>query len=339
MILTGGCQTQLNADEARELVKQMNKPGFSLKKLSPLLLMLALTGLAACQVHTDQAKEQAGQNLQGKELSGSDLALLDLSALPHLPEDGFKKLDQETNQLVTAVFGGPSTKNLGSFLTERVKYFISAETFPSYRVEPKDFEFAFEAYSNVSKMAGLYALNLGMGMFLESLREGKTPHLVAGEHRYPIQSPRAGFIVIGKSYKHWDVSEDGEVIEIPSGVRLAQLFHESRHSDCSVAPQILAMVKKKEISLPRSCGQLHSMCQSGPLVGEMNCDDFAWGAFSIVAVYLKGILKSETLSTRDRILYKAALSEVLGRMEFDYADMLKGKGPRPVLSSIDIRGN
>jgi hypothetical protein len=157
-----------------------------------------------------------------------------------------------------------------------------------------------------------------------------------GAREIPLTSSRVGIVKMGELYAK--KKRSGAYV-LPSVMRQSTLIHEARHSDCTggITKADIERYKQDEMIENSKCGYMHSICPKGhQYEGYYACDDMAWGAYSVEAVYTAFVDKScgNCTEAEKQVALAGAIDALSRVMVAD--DMLAGKLGEPDMSSSGV---
>ena len=234
----------------------------------------------------------------------------DLRKIETADTTGLSQYDAETHGLITKIFGGTSNQALQNYLATRLSYFIAMDDedvdfTPHSALETKynkDESGSSEGDRLKKQNAVMGAANIGAGIWFAS-QVTKTPvTFVYHGSKIPLTSPRTGIMLIGEGYTDTATTTSGKTISIPIQIRHQYLIHEARHSDCTggltqddldIARSVTGSHDFDKRFQAKACGHLHTYCPADHAFHGLHaCDSESWGAYTIGAEFLKGVLKS-----------------------------------------------
>jgi hypothetical protein len=290
------------------------------------LLWFSLLGLASCENSTQSAQRWASQ--ENKLFSKLGI-VLDPELSPDERKSVTADLDRAQsldvrgapNSYFAKVFGTPDNSGVMKYLSDRVHYILPK----SVKLDSRLSHSSFRIYT--------IALNVGTMFWLESLADAPKPYFVhVGGSLIPIQSSRVGIVKLGEGY----TVKDANPTLSSQMLRIATLIHEARHSDCTggISSSDLEKLMLGDDPDKTNCGHLHVRCPEGHQYdGVYACDDEAWGAYSIEATYLSGIMKNcPNCTAEEKSVATTIFADSLGRV-IPKNDMLAGKLGDPDMSS------
>jgi hypothetical protein len=173
------------------------------------------------------------------------------------------------------LFGARTAQAIQNYLDKNIALLVPNKVVPSRRTH--------------STLVGrpsplLAAINLGLVAWLRALvRHQPFARFDTANGYFPIYSPSAGIIQLGKSFDRAPVIS-----------QLTTLVHEARHSDCA-NPNIQSDIKEltrlgydplQFLYLRSTCGHTHSMCPQGhPLAKLPACDSQAGQSYGYAAEF------------------------------------------------------
>jgi hypothetical protein len=242
----------------------------------------------------------------------------DLAALRSTEHEGFRVYDEATDGLFTEVFGGNRPEDVANFLDERVRHYVDPSD-PKIRVSINSRLMRLAREDERAEDEGrLAAQNLGTSLWVKSLVDETSIQFLYSGGIVPVDSTRAGIVILANAYGTELQTEEGGTIEMTPAVRQSILLHEARHSDCTggiseaflrevrETPDAGAQAKKFE---GHACGHFHGVCpkyfpagttEPHPLAGKVACDHEAWGAYRVGEVFLRAVMQDPEISTSER---------------------------------------
>ncbi len=279
--------------------------------------------------------------------SGVELAQSDIDAFAQMNSAGARSFDQKTNGLFTKIFGSTEGPEVRKFFEERIRHVIDEDT-PVY-VSPK--RFAQESWTKdpsseeimKEKQVKITASNLSMPLWLQS-QFAETPITVQfNSVTLPMTTSRNGIMIVGEGYQASETYQ-GETIDLPISYRQGVLLHESRHSDCTggLTPNSIRIARSSTSYRSftqdfdrKSCGHHHTYCPPGHRLADLPaCDDHAWGAYAIEAVFLQAMSLELADETEKHILLISAYDNV-SRLKLSYSAMVQRAYGEPDMSSTN----
>jgi hypothetical protein len=222
------------------------------------------------------------------------------------------------------IFG--STENAGviQYLSERIHYVLPHQIKLSSRL------------TQDSSPIFTYATNIGTMLWFDALNKAPNPYAIrVGNLSVPVTSSRVGIIQLGLGY----ILKSSGSVASSQIQRISTLIHEARHSDCTggINASDLELLWADEDPEKSNCGHLHVRCPEGHAYdGAYACDGEAWGAHSISAIYLAGIVKHcQNCTAEEKSLAATIYADSLGRV-IPRDDMLAGKLGDPDMSSSTV---
>ncbi|MFL5814113.1 MAG: hypothetical protein ACJ763_11095 [Bdellovibrionia bacterium] len=292
------------------------------------LLSLSLLSLSGCELVSKSTAAPAAA-LQNGGLTSELRIVLD----PDLSKDERTSVISDLNRAqvldvhgkpgsyFAKIFGTPDNSGVMRYLSERVHYILPR----AIKLDSRLSHSTFRVYT--------FALNVGTMLWFEALGNPKKPsYLRVGQSLIPIQSSRVGIIQLGEGYTLKDASP---TLTSPI-LRIATLIHEARHSDCTGGMNSSDLEKLLMGDDPdkSTCGHLHVRCPEGHKYdGAYACDDEAWGAYSVEATYLTGIIKDcPNCTAEEKTIATTLFADCMDRV-IPAKDMLAGKLGDPDMSS------
>jgi hypothetical protein len=318
------------------------KPFFGISGLSAsILLIFTACGCSGSSDSNDLPIENGPTSIQldprlspdEKSLVAHDLDTIRTYDIEAEPGSNFDK-----------AFQGTSTAGVSQYLNTRVSYIIPAS------VNPEDQLVRLNSMERVGEQTApsispglgrvadsqvyVVALNIGTLVWFNALLAlPEKLGFMIGDRAVPITSSRLGIVQLGKGY----TVKKGNEYAFPPLARIATLVHEARHSDCTggLAQADLEKLRAQDIPDGHGCGHLHVVCPPGhPYAGIYACDDLAWGAYSIEAIYAAAILKHcQNCTVEDQGIAEGVEVDSLSRLILPVDDMLNGKLGDPDMSS------
>ena len=331
----------------------MNK--FKLKALALGLFIPVPLFFGACsQDHSDPPPRPNSQKV---------LAQSDLEKMKVIPSNGPLKYDSAHKGLFTAIFGGTSGADVTNYFSTRIAYILSTSDKARLEISPHDFiykawlrspddmlppiifpkKLKSNELNSEPASAQIGAANIGTGLWLQSIVNTVTVTLVYGEERIPVNSSRAGIMILGPGYRETE-NTDGPPFTIPAEYRQAILLHEARHSDCSggikqndldVARSAIDLKNFTEKFQKLNCGHIHVFCPADhPYHGLPACDSLPFGAYAVGAIYSAAV--AENLTSIDKQVMLANALDSSSRLLLDFNAMIDGKSGAPDMSSSGL---
>jgi hypothetical protein len=300
------------------------------KFLSLGLFSLSLLALSSCELLPKNNVSLAAVQKAG--LSSELQIVLD----PELSKDERNSVISDLNRAQTLdvhgepgsyfakIFGSPDNSGVMRYLSERVHYILPRAA----KLDSRLSHSTFRVYT--------LALNVGTMLWFEAMGDSPKPYsLRVGQTLVPIQSSRVGIIQLGEGYTLKDASP---ALTSPI-LRIATLIHEARHSDCTggISSSDLEKLLTGDDPDKSNCGHLHVRCPEGHRYdGVYACDDEAWGAYSVEATYLTGIIKKcSNCSAEEKAIATTLFADSLDRV-IPATEMLAGKLGDPDMSSSTV---
>lgn len=163
------------------------------------------------------------------------------------------------------------------FVDDRIGYIIGMNT----SVESR-FSYTNET-GNGSGKAVTIATNIGTAVWLETVAQKRNIDFFINNTAISVNDPRVGIVRLAEGYTNYD----GEGRPMNPVARTTVLIHEARHSDCTGGLSERDALNLAAGQLPenRSCGHLHTICESGDYEGLPACDGREWGSYAIGWLY------------------------------------------------------
>lgn len=163
------------------------------------------------------------------------------------------------------------------FIDDRIGYIIGANTSIDSR-----FSYTSQTGNNSGKAVTI-ATNIGTAVWLETIAQRRAIEFFINNSAVPVTDPRVGIIRLAEGYTNYD----GEGRPMNPVARTTVLIHEARHSDCTGGLTDRDVLNLTVGQLPenRSCGHLHTICESGDYEGLAACDGREWGSYAIGWLY------------------------------------------------------
>jgi hypothetical protein len=236
------------------------------------------------------------------------------------------------------VFGTEGSRSVIRYIDERINYVIGPEVSINEYVRtdsggsgssaaPRFHRQIAPASYGHAERPRILAQNIGIDLWLnqEAFGAGNMMFSLGGS-AIPITSPRIGLFRIFPDYLTDFFIEN-----------ISAIIHEARHSDCTggLTDDLIQAVQAGEQSIPSQCGHLHSICPSSvqDYGGLAACDAFAWGAYSVQALWLDHVVNHcRNCRRRDQILANGILLDTLLRIP-NYQRMVRGDFGPPNMSS------
>ena len=282
------------------------------------------------------------------EISPVVLVQQDLDNLQSGDTSALSQYDTDNHGLITKIFGGTTGSDLSKYINTRLQYFIAEDETdvdftPHSALSAKyqeDENGASEKDQMSKSKVEIGAANIGMGVWFASIINQKPVTFVYHGSKIAVDSSRVGVMLIGSGYKASVKTSSGKTYTIPAEFRQSTLIHEARHSDCTggITQADLALARSVAGSndfdkrfTAKACGHLHSICPASHEYHDLHaCDSEAWGAYTIGAVYLRGILNSKTKNTMDWEFMNAET------IDFESRTLVERTGT-PDMSSAGVR--
>ncbi len=254
------------------------------------------------------------------ELLNSDLA--DLHAREH---SGLTTFDQTSGGAITQIFGGTRSADLVAYLDARLHaYFDPAD--PTAEMTPSSLfnqNFLRQATPPPPTNGKVGAANMGIMLWIAG-QVANTPVTFSLQGRsIPVDSPRAGIMMIGEGYESATQTAKGQTIALPPEFRQAILLHEARHSDCTggLSTADLNALRSAQndddtdkLVATMHCGHLHVKCPAGhDFAGIAACDHESWGAYTVGEYYYRGVREDAGISSLNRAIADAVIVDYAGR--------------------------
>jgi len=323
--------------------------GFSMRTqrvTSLFLLGLLLGATSGCRENVGDATVEASVRSRldpNLSLVDQELLIDDIQSIGRLP------LEVEPGSQFARVFGGQEPGNVLGYLNERVQMVLAGETNPYLLISDR---WGFRqpvmqqwtprtllggeqaarppALDQESGDSYLIAENVGIILWMMSASGGPAMNFRFDNREIPIESSRVGIIRIGGGYRRF-----------PRIDRIASLVHEARHSDCTGGISQLDLQRFRNRVRPQdtACGHLHVACPPGHLyAGQHGCEDRAWGAYGIQAVFLNAVRTNCARCTRvEKQVASAGLLDALSRILVSMDDIQRGRYGNPDMSSAGVR--
>ncbi|MDR3607692.1 MAG: hypothetical protein P4M08_09960 [Oligoflexia bacterium] len=229
------------------------------------------------------------------------------------------------------VFHGVDTNAVAQYLNERLGYIIPSRV----NIEDQLFEASNIQDTSHGGHGQVYtvALNMGVNLWFAALASApRQLYFEFGDSYILIDSSRVGIVQLGDGY----TAQDHGGYVFPSLVRVSTLVHEARHSDCTggMHQSTLDLLMRAKTPDRLGCGHLHVKCPEGhDYAGYYACDNEAWGAYSVEAVYVSAFIKNcSSCSAADSRIARMIEADALNRV-LPLNDMLRGKSGDPDMSS------
>ena len=327
-----------------------------MKQLTPTSYIATLLIIAVVQLALSCAKKDsfAPADSPTGQAKPSPLTLLnqDFAAFETTPSSGAAIIDTNHDGLYTKIFGGTDGISHQHYLNQRLRKYLSQEDLSHATLTPTNF--IYTKWSDVpdqdKKMkdagAEVAASNVGTGIFLQGWIDDTNITLNLENESTPVTSSRVGLMLIGPGYKEKMDSSRGEQIVLPPAYRQSILIHEARHSDCSsqLGPKEREIARKATdyIDFQKSmkdlgCGHLHSVCPEGhAFAGIAACDDHAWGAYTVAAIFLVG--QSTNAEGTDHQILDAMAADSLERFQGGtITGLVNGAYGNPNMKSYNLK--
>jgi hypothetical protein len=232
-------------------------------------------------------------------------------------------------------FGGETYRDVGAYLAQRIRVLVPSQELARENDTLAEQEESNPVYASVHQESDeglrVIATNIGTYFWLNGIANslGLQSYYV-GKQEYRIRSSRVGIVELTKHFFN---------TSFPIGRRYT-LIHEAKHSDCpgGISRHELINSQKDGQFQGLECGHLHSVCQSGPYVGKLACDNHAWGAYAMELLYAQAVRTQckdcDELSVQIGLMKRFDSFKRIHNAE----DMLAGKfGPPNMSSSSEVR--
>ncbi len=228
-------------------------------------------------------------------------------------------------------FSNNGALNILNFVDERIGYIIGMDT-------SIDSRFSYTANTgNGSGKAVTIATNIGTAVWLETIAQKRPIEFFINNTSIPVNDPRVGIIRLAEGYSNYD----GEGRPMNTVARTTVLIHEARHSDCTGGLNERDALNLAAGQLPenRSCGHLHTICESGDYEGLPACDGREWGSYALGWLYANEFRNNCTNCTEAmrQTAKVVAIDSLLRVGEGRAAAMVAKTLPPPDLSSTPTR--
>ncbi|MBY0385848.1 hypothetical protein K2X05_11885 [bacterium] len=165
--------------------------------------------------------------------------------------------------------------------------------------------------SNNKKSSTRLATNYGTHLWKISQKEQMELEIQTANKNMALNSPHIGLVGFTSRFFTNYVANSA-----PREARMSIYVHESRHSDCTGMEDGF------------SCGYGHIECPSGhDMAGLDACDRYAWGAYSVGAVYLNYVKHQFRESTRQYRYLNSLAIESLSRLSEQALEDLETETP------------
>jgi|GEM_PF-1512832 len=322
--------------------------------------ILGITGLLGLLTMSSLACGNSDNNAQpGTQPPQQDtltLANSDLSLIDSISTLGPVMVDARNHQIFSKIFGGTTGVEVRAFFDARVHHMVDLA---KASVSPS--QFASEKWltppapsspapaptsppdgANNNPKAGLKigALNIGSALWLEGLINQVSVVMQLDGVAVPLESSRTGIISFGEGYAAEETLSDGRVIPLPAEMRQSILLHEARHSDCTggINDALIADLQNMtdseatEKKYPNfTCAHLHRTCTGGDFKGLPICDNEAFGAYTVGAVYALASYGSAPEGLNQRIM-KLLFVDQISRVQVDIEKLFGGELGDPDMS-------
>jgi hypothetical protein len=305
-------------------------------ELLSMTLMLVLSLATACAA----ADESPAANYffaPPGSLSNQDRqkVLSDLSDINNIDPISLKSYDDQNGQIFTKIFGGPTTRDIQTYLNQRARYFADANDvgvngqhiFATPQQAPTG------ATSGAQQGPSLIALNVGTMLWLASVAQnGHVAFTIDGvqPQPVPITSSRIGLIIMSPAYN-----------SLPEVARQAVVIHEARHSDCTggMPAKNLPAFRQAYLSgnsaalvpLANECGHMHIICPAGLYKGLPACDNESWGAYTVGGIYADAMAMNKSDPTAWAVAKQFAIDSK--------SRVMNQTGGEPDMSSAGVVNN
>jgi hypothetical protein len=238
------------------------------------------------------------------------------------------KLKAGSSAYADVAFGQNSGSGILAYLDERIGHIIGPETTIDSR-----FSYTANTASDESKAVTI-ATNIGMAVWLETIAQRRNISFFTNNSSIAVNDPRIGIIKLGRAYSVFDESSGRPLNTV---ARTSVLIHEARHSDCTGGLSNADFLNLAAGELPenRSCGHLHTICQSGDYKGLAACDGREWGAYALGWLFAQQLSQScESCNEAMKQTAMAVSIDSLSRIPPELArEMRNGTLPPPDMSS------
>ena len=306
----------------------------SVRNLSWIACAGIVISITGCQgFFKDQAIEAVQDKLEAKldsSITAEERKLLleDAKALANY------EVKPPANSWFEAIFGGTSMVDVGKYFDARVKHIYSHKAKIEMRVP-------------APQGPMMTALNLSVPLWFETITRGGPVVIKFNDLAIPVNDSHVGVIQLGQAYSDRNLIPNTKEQPFTPVSRTSILIHEARHSDCrdGIGPDELARLMQHKLPLSRTCGYMHKVCEAkitlpdgtavdNPYAGAAACDDIAWGAYSVQAVYAMSLAKNCTnCSEHEKQEALMVGSDALMRLSGFFKDMLAGKMGKPDMNS------
>jgi hypothetical protein len=261
-------------------------------------------------------------------------ASADLAAIASLNSGALSYNNKSYDDVLYLVFGGTRGTDVQSYINERLHHYFSLEERQSASFEPNIIE---DSSDDENSTVQTLAINIGTGYWYAGLMAGVTLTMNIGGDSLVLDSPRVGIMQINPGYMMSLDDGMGGKTPIPQLSRQATIVHEARHSDCARAPsdeelEIIQSPWAMEKYDNFSCGFLHVICSGGDYDGAAACDRDPWGAYAVGIIFIDANMNG--LSGTDYAVMEYIYGDYIGRLEYNYSDLLNGKLGSPKMWSI-----
>jgi hypothetical protein len=224
-------------------------------------------------------------------------------------------------------FSSNGALNIMKFIDDRIGYIIGVDTSIDSR-----FSYTSDTGNGGGKAVTI-ATNIGMAVWLDTIAQKRPIQFFINNTSVPVNDPRVGIIRLGEGYTNYD----GEGTPMNTVARSTVLIHEARHSDCTggLSQKDVQNLVLDKLPENRSCGHLHTICESGDYEGLAACDGREWGSYAIGWLYANEFKSNcdncnEAMRQTARVV---AIDSLLRVGEGRAAAMLAKTLPPPDLSS------
>lgn len=314
-----------------------------------VLSVLFSIAMVGCSSSSPDAGSEGGQDV------AEDLHALysaDLNGLANIDssQSSISSYDLRNDRLFSKIFGGTASYDVSSYYSDRIKYAVTEDEFSHMMMSPSLPDEAWLKSSHHNDGGGdpgnsnaqIGAVNVGTLLWLESVVSGNPLSVFVGNDWHTIDSTRSGIMMFGPGYKSRIYDSRGNAHILPAAYRQSILMHEARHADCTggLSQKNLQIMRDAQSSEEFSqkipfmrCGHLHVICESGDFAGLPACDAERFGAYKVGAVYVAGLVDSETDYVSQKILEMVQI-DYESRQQESYS--LAGYDRDPDMSSAGL---
>lgn len=227
------------------------------------------------------------------------------------------KFRQGTSSYAEFAFGQSGGNGILKYLDERIGHIIG----PDASIDSR-FSYTANTASDETKAVTI-ATNIGMAVWLETIAQRRNISFFTNNSSVAVNDPRIGIIKLGRAYSVFN-----EVTGRPLNTvaRTSVLVHEARHSDCTggLSNQDFQRLSAGELPENRSCGHLHTICESGDYKGLAACDGREWGAYALGWLFAQQVSENcETCNEAMRQTAQVVAIDSLGRIPIELVKKMR----------------